>query len=172
MDEFMGIIKMFAGTYAPDGWAFCDGSILNIKDNAALFSILNTTYGGDGIKNFALPDLRGCVPLGMGRNPNRMSYSIGDNGGSENTVLLTSNLPPHSHTITCSNQPGNQADPTGNIPAHSGNSDKEYSNSSPTAAMAPYMVGTTGMGQPISVMQPYLAINYIICIKGAYPPRA
>ncbi|SFW77299.1 Microcystin-dependent protein [Sinomicrobium oceani] len=172
MDEFIGVIKLFAGNFPPKDWAFCNGQLLSIASNSALFSILGTTYGGDGITTFALPDLRGRVPVhnGDSQGPGLQYVDLGEAGGTNTNTLLTSNIPPHNHAIRANNQAGNSADPSNNYPANTGAVDKEYSDTANTT-MNIQMTGLTGGGIPVNNMQPYLGLNYIICLYGIYPPR-
>ncbi|MGS2762862.1 phage tail protein [Sinomicrobium sp. M5D2P9] len=172
MDEFIGTIKLFAGNFAPKDWAFCNGQLLAIAQNQALFSILGTTYGGDGRTTFALPDLRGRVPVhaGASQGPGVKDIRLGEAGGTNNNTLLITNIPRHNHSVMASNQPGTSGDPTNNYPANTGATDKEYTENANTA-MNPQMTGATGGGQPVNNMQPYLGLNYIIALYGIYPPH-
>jgi len=163
---FLGEIQIFAGPYAPRGWAFCNGQLLPINQNAALFSLLGTTYGGDGITTFALPDLRGRVPVHPGN-----SIVQGQKSGSENNTLTVSNLPAHSHTINAVTTAGNQNLPGGNLPAETATLDPEYSNSVANATMAPGMVSSAGANQSINNIQPSAGIMYIIALQGVFPSR-
>jgi microcystin-dependent protein len=175
MEGTIAEIRMFAGNFSPRSWAFCSGQILSIAQNTALFSLLGTTFGGNGQTTFALPDLRGRVPVGTGQGPGLPAYSLGQVGGVENVTLLLSNLPAHTHTATLAmgarNGAGNSISPTGNYPANVTNG---YSNTQ-DAQMAPLngspTVGTTGGSQPFSIMSPYLGLNYIICMEGIFPSR-
>ena len=180
MDEFIGIIKMFAGNFAPQGWAFCNGQVLPINQYTAVFSILGTTYGGNGTTNFALPDLRSRVPVGMGQGPGLSNYVLGQVAGTEATTLLASNLPAHNHIITGNVKiPVNDsnADADGPVGAYLGTpSEAIYSSSqngfaanADTSNLTTAMVGNN---IPISNLQPYLGVNYIICLNGIYPSRA
>src|SRR5690606_2295885 len=157
-EPFLGEIKMFAGTFAPNGWAKCEGQILSISHNSALFSLLGTTYGGDGQTTFALPDLRGRAPLHSGQGPGLSDYSLGQQGGTESTTLTVNNLPAHNHTINGIVEDGNSASPTGNFPAGTKLLDPEYSNSGTVTPMNASMVGNTGNSNPINNMQPYLTV--------------
>src|SRR6185295_12464655 len=116
-EPFIGMIVMFAGNFAPRNWAFCNGQLLSIAQNTALFSILGTTYGGDGRTTFALPDLRGRVPIHPGQGPGTSNYSLGQQGGVENVTVTQNQLPAHSHGVNAVAQGGNQASPVGNLPA-------------------------------------------------------
>jgi microcystin-dependent protein len=180
MEGTIGEIRMFAATFAPKTWNYCDGSIINIASNTALFSILGTTYGGNGTTNFALPDLRGRVALGAGNAVTGTVYPLGQKSGTNTVTLTTSNLPSHTHTgvanisIPAFSEAGNSSDPNGNnlasltgmfSPAASGSD----SNLAPFAATI--TDGVSGYGQPISLMKALLGMNYIICMYGVFPYR-
>lgn len=170
MEGYIAAIWMFAGNFAPRNWAFCQGQILSIAQNTALFSLLGTTYGGNGQTTFALPDLRGRAPIGAGQGPGLSNISLGEQAGTENITVLTQNLPQHSHTMTGSTLAGNTSVPTGAVPANSGALDKEYSSVlSSNVAMAP--TGITGGSQPVGSRNPYLGMNYVICMQGIFPNR-
>ena len=170
MEPYLATIMMFAGNYSISGWAFCQGQLLNIAQNTALFSILGTTYGGNGTTTFALPDLRGRVPVGTGTGPGISPVSIGQAAGSESVTLLATNLPAHSHPMTGSTLVGNASVPTNAVPANSGALDKEYSTVlTSNVAMAP--TGLAGGNQPAPVRDPYLGITYLIALQGIYPSR-
>ena len=161
---YLAQISIFAGNFAPRGWAFCNGQILSIAQNSALFSLLGTTYGGNGQTTFALPDLRGRVPIHAGQGPGLSPYNLGQVSGAETTTLLATNLPAHNHGISASsgaqttNRPNNGYLAAGNRYA-----------TSPNATMAP--TATTGAGQPFNNVQPYLTLNFIIAIEGIFPSR-
>ena len=169
-DTFIGEIKMFAGNFAPQGYALCNGQLLQISQHQALFSIIGTTYGGDGQVTFALPDLRGRAPIHAGTGPGLSPRNLGSSGGLETTTLTVNNLPSHSHTVNAISATGNSNSPTGNLPASTGFLDNEYSNATtPAATMGAGMIGSTGNGQAANNMQPYVTINYIIALQGVYP---
>lgn len=173
--QFVGEIKMIGFNFAPQGWAKCDGQLLPISQNTALFSLLGTIYGGDGETTFALPDLRGRVPLHAGNGPGLPGYNIGSKSGNTNTTLATANLPPHNHPaqVNAYDQEGNSAVPAGTILAKSGAGDPDYTNQGSNSQLAPgaLTIGNTGSGQQFSNMQPYLTINYIIALVGNYPSQ-
>jgi len=171
MDAYLGMIIMFAGNYQIQGWAFCNGQLLSISQNTALFAILGTTYGGNGTTTFALPDLRGRVPVGFGSGPGLSPIDLGEVGGGQTAVLTTANMPAHQHPLIGSSLTGNASLPTGAVPANSGALDKEYSTDlgSPVA-MAP--TGIAGSNVPFGIMDPYLGINYQIALQGIFPSRA
>lgn len=168
MEPLIGTIIMFAGNFAPRGWALCDGQLLAISQNSALFSILGTTYGGDGRTTFALPDLRGRVPLHPGNGPGLSQYRLGERTGTEQVTLTSANLPPHTHSLSASTAPSNDDTPVGNSFAGG----EFYVSSSPNAAMNPASIGSTGNGQGFDVVQPVLGINFIIALEGIFPSRS
>lgn len=169
---FIGEITLFAGNFAPRNWALCNGQIMSIAQNTALFSILGTTYGGNGQTTFALPDLRSRVPIHAGQGPGLSNYQLGQVGGTENVTLLTSQLPAHSHAVNAVASGGDQASPVGNLPAvESTGTSKDYSSVAATGQMGAGMVANTGGGQPVPVVQPYGCVNYIIALQGIFPSR-
>lgn len=170
-EPFLGEIRMVASNYAPTGWALCEGQLLSISQNTALFSLLGTTYGGDGISNFALPDFRGRVPMYYGTTPGLglSSHTQGEASGSETNTITVSQLPPHSHTLNAVTTDGNQNDPTNGIPANTKLLDPEYSNATPNTTLNADTIGQTGGGQPVNNMQPYLTVTFIIALQGIYP---
>jgi microcystin-dependent protein len=184
-DAFTGEVKLFAGNFAPRGWAFCDGQVMQITQNTALFSLLGNTYGGDGRSTFALPDLRGRVAVGPRTGPGLSTYREGNQGGSQTNTLNTSQLPSHSHTasgvIRASSAKATSKDPAGNYFASAirvdGRNEIEvfsYTSSKNVDMNADAInvtVGTTGSSTEFNNLQPFLAINYIICLNGIYPPR-
>lgn len=200
MDEhYIGDIILFAGSTIPPGFAICDGSLLQVNTNQALFALLGTTYGGDGINNFALPDLRGAVPVGAGTNKTSgTKYSLGKSGGAATLQLTTDNLPAHTHTATMdplsatlnifkgmatkSTPDEGDALAIGNIPptvrGETTIAVNMFNNTTPVNALnatsiqvatPKIAVTNAGNSQPISIMQPYLTINYLIAIEGMYP---
>ena len=170
-EGFIGEIRMFAGNFAPQGWAFCQGQLLSISQNTALFSILGTTYGGDGRVTFALPNLSGRVPVGVGQGAGLTNRQLGEMSGTETVTLTTAQMPAHSHTVNAVTADGNQNLPTNSFPANTKTLDKEYSTVAPNTTMNPTMIGVSGGSQPFGVMQPSLGMNYIICVNGIYPSR-
>lgn len=167
MDPFIGQIVMFAGNFAPRGWALCEGQLLPIAQNQALFSILGTTYGGDGRTTFALPDLRGRAPIQQGSGPGLPTYSLGQKGGNATTTLTTQNLPAHSHSLAAKEE-ANSDVPNGNFVAGAGFD--AFGLTSDTT-MSSSAIGNTGANIPFSNQPPYLAINYIIALVGTFPSR-
>ena len=162
---------MFAGNFAPRGWAFCNGQILSIAQNTALFSILGTTYGGNGQTTFALPDLRGRVPMHPGQGPGLTNHTLGEVAGSETTTLLSSNMPQHTHALNCNSAGGTQPSPSGGFLAvESTGTSSNYAPTANATANA-QAIGLAGGSQPFSIMQPYTCINYIIALQGIFPSR-
>lgn len=170
-EAFIGEIRMFAGNFAPRDWAFCNGQILSIAQNTALFSLLGTTYGGNGQTTFALPDLRGRVVMHPGTGPGLTPRVQGEVGGTETNTLTVGQLPPHSHTVNASTLEGDQNLPTNTLPGNTKSLDKEYVSTPANTTMNPSMIGITGQGQPVNNIQPFGTVNYIICLNGIYPPR-
>ena len=178
-EPFIGEIRMVGFNFAPVGWELCAGQTLAISQYTALFSLLGTNYGGNGQTTFNLPDLRGRVAINQGQGPGLSNYALGQSGGAEFVSLLTSQLPSHNHTVSVSNQPGLQSDPTSNIlavvnepttrppspyPAYS-------AASAATGTMAPAAIGNTGGGQGHNNIQPFLTVNFIIATQGIFPSR-
>lgn len=173
MDPFVAEIRMFAGNFAPRGWAFCRGQLVSISQNTALFSLLGTTYGGDGRSTFALPNLQGRAPMQAGSGPGLSNHSLGEQGGADSVTLLTSEMPYHSHTLLGTNARAGVGSPDGNVLNRSvGENGYQTTSASSLVPMADQMVAPTGGGQPHNNMQPYLALNFIIALQGIYPPRS
>jgi microcystin-dependent protein len=173
-EPYIGSIVLFAGNFAPRGWALCQGQLLPIAQNTALFSILGTTYGGNGQTTFALPDLRGRAPIGTGQGPGLSNITLGEQAGTENVTLLTTNMPAHNHTINCDNNASSSLAPSGMIPGLSDNRNAEvniYSSNTPNAVMNPQTVGVAGGSQPFNNRNPFLGINFIIALEGIFPSR-
>ncbi len=171
VETFLGEIRMFAGNFAPTGWAFCQGQLLPIAQNQALFSLLGTTYGGDGRTSFALPDLRGRVPVGFGQGPGLSNKDLGQQFGTETVTLTTAQMPAHSHTVNAVTSEGNQNLPTNSLPANTKTLDKEYSDAASNTTMKSGMIGITGSSQPVNISQPSLGVNFIIALQGIFPSR-
>ena len=170
-DPFVAEIRIFPFNFAPKGWAFCDGQLLPLSQNTALFSLLGTTYGGDGRTTFALPDLRGRVPVGQGQGPGLSNYDLGEVSGTENTTLLASNLPQHNHPLVATSEAGSTSDPTGAFLGNTGALDREYNTSGTHVQMNPAAIGLSGNSLPFNNMQPFLVLNYIIAAQGIFPSR-
>ena len=178
MEGTLAEIRMFAGNFAPRGWAFCQGQILSIAQNTALFSLLGTTFGGNGQTTFGLPDLQGRVPVGTGQGPGLPNVNLGQVSGEPTHTLLITEMPAHNHTaqgtINASSGAGTSATPVGNYPAASTARDNQYAatqNATMNASAVGVTVGIAGGSQPHNNMQPYLTLNYIICMEGIYPTR-
>jgi microcystin-dependent protein len=174
MDSMIGSIVMFAGNFAPRNYALCQGQLLSIAQNTALFSILGTTYGGDGRVTFALPDLRGRSPIGSGNGPGLTPITPGEQAGTPSVTLLNSNLPAHSHLVNCDNTGQSSTTPGGQIPGLSDDRTTAlpiYSSARPNATMNPAVCGLAGSNLPFSNADPFLGINFIICTQGIFPSR-
>jgi len=177
MDPFIGEIRIFAGNFAPRDWALCDGRSLPVNQYQALFALLGTIYGGDGKTNFKLPDLRGRVPVGMGAGPGLSNYNEGQQGGSENVTLSTTQIPSHTHdfSLNGNSAAGNKTSPIGNYPATINDNGQGfglsgYSDTS-NGVMHKETSTVAGGNQPHSNIQPYLSINFIIALQGIFPTR-
>jgi microcystin-dependent protein len=172
-DQYVGEIRMFSGNFPPKGWAFCNGQLLSISQNTALFSLLGTNFGGDGRSTFALPDFQGRTPLSQGQGQGLTPRVMGEVGGQAAVTLLVSEIPIHSHLPSCDSAGGGQAGPGGNvwgkIPGKT--APQMYSSNPPNVAMAANAVGNTGDGQPHNNRQPYLCVNFIISLGGIFPLR-
>jgi microcystin-dependent protein len=198
MDEFIATIKMFGFNFAPRGWALCDGRILSIAQNTALFSLLGTTYGGNGQTTFALPDLRGRIALGQGQGPGLQNRTIGEVAGSETNTLTVPQMPAHNHTATATSNSTSTSTSTMSAESNAGSLQNPsgkmfasgvqiYANEDPAAnrTMSPQCVATTtntttttqvtvgnnGSSQPVNNLQPFLCVNYSICLEGIFPSR-
>lgn len=170
MTPYLAMIVIFGFNFPPKGWAACNGQLLPINQNQALFALLGTFYGGNGIQTFALPDLRGRVPISMGNTGSQ--YQIGIPGGTENVTLTTAQMPAHNHLITGSADLGDTANPQNAFPANTGVDDREYKLAATNAVvMNSRVVNNTGGNQPFSVLQPYLALNFCIALQGIFPSR-
>lgn len=190
MDEMMAVIKMFAGNFAPRSFAFCQGQTLSIAQNTALFSLLGTTFGGNGQTTFMLPDFRGRVPVGTGQGPGLSSYVLGQQAGVENVTLLSTNMPAHNHSATAaaSTLPVSNKSASSHVAATDGTLVLAapvdgagldvygfVGDATPVSKLnvtsGAITVGTAGSSQPHTNIQPYLAMNFIICMEGIYPSR-
>jgi microcystin-dependent protein len=169
---FIGEIKMFSGNYAPNGWSLCNGQLLAINQNQALFSLLGTTYGGNGIETFALPNLQCCVAIHQGQGPGLSPYSMGQITGAATTTLTSNNLPLHSHSLSGSSAAGTTRIPGPSLAlANVGHNHNIYDNSGSAVELATGSIGVSGSGTPISNLQPYLVITFIIALEGIFPSR-
>jgi microcystin-dependent protein len=167
-DQYVGEIRMFGGTFAINGWAFCDGSLQSISQNPTLYQLLGTTYGGDGVNTFGLPDLQCRIPVHQGQGAGLQNYVIGQKGGVETVTLTTLQLPVHSHQATGSSAGGSSASPVGNTWAK--NTVQSFG-ASTNAAMNPASIANTGNSQPHDNMVNFLAVNFIIALFGIYPAQ-
>jgi microcystin-dependent protein len=168
-DQFVAEIRIVPINFAPKGWATCDGQLLPISQNTALFSLLGTTYGGDGRSTFGLPNLGGRLPVFWGQGPGLANRFIGDSSGSQTVTLLASQMPAHTHALTAGSGTA-VADPTsamlGPSPA------RHYASATPDTAMSPAAVGSAGSGLPHNNLPPFLVLNFIIALQGIFPPRS
>jgi microcystin-dependent protein len=168
---FVAEIRMFAGTFAPRGWAMCNGQIMAISQNTALFSLLGTTYGGNGVSNFALPNMQGNVPVHFGQGPGLSPYVEGETGGTQLVTLLSTQMPAHNHPVNCSTQPADQPSPGGFIwAAEPTGLVNPYTTGAPNVAMAG-ATSAAGGNQPHNNLMPYLVVTFIIALQGVFPSR-
>jgi microcystin-dependent protein len=163
---YIGEIRMFGGNFAPVGWAFCNGQLLPIAENDALFNLIGTTYGGDGQSTFALPDLRGRLPVHAGNG-----FDLAETGGVETVTLTTQQIPAHTHPLTASANPGATPSPAGNVLAESP-SVKLFIEDVTAVNLGPTAVGSVGGSQPHTNFQPYLCVNFIIALFGIFPTQS
>jgi microcystin-dependent protein len=180
-EPFIGEVKLFGFNFAPKGYQTCQGQILSIATNTALFSLLGTIYGGNGQTTFALPDLQGRAAVGQGQGPGLPSYTMGEKAGNTTVTILTSNMPAHIHTLNAarvsvraSSSPASEQDPTGMFPAVTTSpiySDTPTTNAFTGGTVVSGTTDITGSGMPISIVNPYLCMNYSIAIQGIFPSR-
>jgi microcystin-dependent protein len=172
---FVAEIRIFPFNFAPKGWAFCDGQILPLSQNTALFSLLGTTYGGDGKSNFALPNLQGSAPMQAGQGPGLSQRFEGEMSGEQFVTLIQTEMPAHSHTAVATTNIADQPNPDGNVWAVA-QGDRGATNYYNTAAgpnqMAPFALSIAGGSQPHNNMPPYLTLNFCIALQGIFPPRS
>jgi microcystin-dependent protein len=169
-EPFLGEIRIFAGNFAPRGWAFCDGQVIPISQNTALFSLVGTTYGGDGTSTFGLPDLRGRAPIHQGRGPGLSQRSLGQKGGTEKVPLSVANLPSHTHETRVNAGGATLPGPGGNVPATTG-APAYLPDTDGATKLDPAFIAPTGGGQGHPNMPPFLAVSFIIALEGIYPSR-
>jgi microcystin-dependent protein len=162
---FIGEIRMFAGNFAPVGWAFCNGALIPISENDALFNLIGTTYGGDGQETFALPNLQSRIPVHVGPG-----FALGQSGGTESVTLTTSQIPSHSHVPKCLSTTGNLAVPTAGVWAQP-TSGTDYSDVAPNLTMDPAALQSSGGSQPHDNMVPFLVVNFILSLFGIFPSQ-
>lgn len=170
-EPFLGEIRIFAGNFAPNGWALCNGQSLSITQNTALFAILGTTYGGNGIETFALPNLQGRVPVHTGSLP-PLDFPMGQVGGEAAHTLIAAEMPVHTHVANASTSKGNTAAPAAAVwAADAAGVTAEYQSGAPNTTMAPTAIANAGGSQPHNNLQPYLVVNFIIALVGIFPSR-
>ena len=173
-DPFVAEIRIFPFNFAPKGWAWCDGQLLPLSQNTALFSLLGTTYGGDGKSNFALPDLQGRAPMHPGQGPGLSLHDLGETGGSETVTLLESEIPAHSHALKCSASGTDEEglkSPAGNTTGTEANTFSIYGPPNNLGSMAPEALAPAGGNQPHNNLMPYLTFYFNIALQGVFPPR-
>jgi len=171
-EPFVAEIRIFAGNFAPRGWAFCDGQLLPVSQNTALFSLIGTTYGGDGRTTTALPNLQGRAPMHPGRGPGLTSRRLGQRGGTERVTLTEAQMPNHTHSLQASTRPGEENDPNNQYWARTLNFQYAPGSAGATATMADAALPSTGGSQAHNNMQPFLTMNFIIALVGLYPSRS
>lgn len=168
---YIGAIVLFCGNFAPAGWALCNGQLLGIAQNQALFAILGTIYGGDGIRTFGLPNLQGRVPIHPGQGQGLSPYTLGEIGGVETVALTVQNMPAHNHMLMGDNTANSKEAPGPNHVIGLSPMDKMYSANNPNTNMAPASIGMSGGNLPVKVIQPFQCVNYIIALQGLFPSR-
>jgi microcystin-dependent protein len=170
-DPFVAEIRIFPFNFAPKGWAWCDGQLMPLSQNTALFSLLGTTYGGNGKSNFALPDLQGRAPMHPGQGPGLSLHDLGETGGSETVTLLESEIPAHSHVMTASRGDGVERIPAGQLPAAGIGGIVAYATPGGLTQLSPNGLAPAGGDQPHNNLQPYLTFYFSIALQGVFPPR-
>jgi microcystin-dependent protein len=173
-DPFVAEIRIFPFNFAPKGWAFCDGQLLPLSQNTALFSLLGTTYGGDGKSNFALPNMQGNAPMHPGQGPGLSLHDLGETGGSQTVSLLESEMPSHPHSLIAQVPPADTNLPTANVLARAsvgGVNPYQPPAGAPLVMMSPNALTPAGGDQPHNNMQPYLTLSFCIALQGVFPPR-
>lgn len=170
-EPFVGEIRMFAGNYAPRGWAFCDGQLLAVSDNDALFSLLGTTYGGNGRTTFGLPDLRGRIPIHPGSGPGLTPRTWGNPGGEESVTVSANQLPSHTHSLKASENTASEIAPHNKVPAQTPTADL-YGDGSTLTEMGTEAITEFGGGSSHNNLMPFLCINFIIALSGIFPSRS
>ncbi len=169
---FVGEIRMFGGNFAPAGWAFCSGQVMAIAQNDVLFALIGTTYGGDGVNTFNLPDLRGRMPVHMGQGSGLSNYGLGQTGGTELVTLTIPNLPAHSHSVAGDSNTGTANSPAGDVWANSTGAKQFVAVASVNTTLNASTIGAAaGSSQPHDNMRPYLAVSFIISLFGVFPSR-
>jgi len=175
-NPFLAEIRIFTGNFAPKGWAMCDGQLMPISQNTALFSLLGTTYGGDGKSNFALPNLQGCAPMQAGQGPGLSLRDLGETGGEQSVTLLQTEMPAHSHTVRCTSTSGTSITPQADVWSVA-SARRATANQYSTAIgggiqMHPFALSITGGNLPHNNMPPFLGLTFIIALQGVFPARS
>jgi microcystin-dependent protein len=170
-DQFLGEVRMFAGNFAPQGWAMCQGQLLSISQNAALFSLLGTNFGGNGTSTFGLPNFQGTAPMHQGNGAGLTSRVVGEVGGEKTVTLLTTQLPSHTHNFQTVQANGSSLSPGGNLIGGS-RALTPFASPAPTQLMSASSCGPTGGNLPHNNLQPYLTVSFIIAMVGIYPTRS
>jgi microcystin-dependent protein len=171
-DPFVAEIRIFGFNFAPRGWATCDGQLMPLSQNTALFSLLGTMYGGDGKSTFALPDLQSRSPMAPGQGPGLSLYDLGESGGSESVTLEQSEIPSHDHSLSGRAQVGNAPSPSGRVFSRPFGGGNLYAASSGVTQMSPQALAPAGSSAPHNNMQPFLTMNFCIALQGVFPPRS
>jgi microcystin-dependent protein len=172
-NPFVAEIRIFGFNFAPTGWAFCDGQLVPISQNTALFSLLGTTYGGNGQTTFALPNMQARAPMHWGQGPGLSLHDLGESGGTQSVSLLTQELPSHSHSLsvpTAAEARADRANAYNNVPANP--ADATYAPNGAPTQMSPQATAPAGSSLPHNNMQPYLTLNFCIALQGVFPPRS
>jgi microcystin-dependent protein len=170
-DPFVAEVRIFAGNFPPTGWAFCNGQLMPISQNTALFSLLGTTYGGDGKSTFALPDLQGRAPMHPGDGPGLTPRVLGEAAGQPAVTLLESEMPVHSHTTSAQTTPASAFAPSNTTILARSVGGNAYGTGTPDAVLASTAIQPAGGSQPHNNMQPFLVLNFVIALQGIFPPR-
>jgi microcystin-dependent protein len=171
-EPFVAQIQIFGFNFAPQGWALCQGQILPISQNTALFSLLGTQYGGDGKSNFALPNMQGNIAIGQGQGPGLTSRAVGETGGQQSVTLTSNQLASHTHPATCNNAVGTVYDPAGEVWSQDAGGNQEYGSATVSGQMAPNAIMPAGGGQPHNNLQPFVVLNFCIALQGIFPARS
>jgi len=175
MDPFVAEIRIFTGNFAPTGWALCNGQLMPISQNTALFSLLGTFYGGDGKSTFALPNLQGSAPLGAGQGAGLSDRFLGEQSGVPSVTLIQTDMPAHAHSVRCTDAAADSTSPAGNVWAVSGSRratiNQHTASTAQNTLMNPLALSVSGSSLPHNNMPPYLVLNFIIALQGVFPPR-
>jgi len=171
-EPFVGEIRMFAGNFAPRGWAFCDGQLLAVSQNDALFSLLGTIYGGDGRTTFGLPDMRGRIPVHAGTGPGLNTIRLGAKAGAEDVTLTVNQLPSHKHNVSANSAAATSSDPTGNVTANTAPTNVYSSSLATPQTMNSAAITATGGSRSHSNLMPSLCVHFIMALVGIYPSRS